>query len=479
MMTKEKLEARKLILVEDKCGSIGYHSEETMTRLLQTEVDKVYRFAIGPRSFSLVKLTDIGHFRDNVSPSQADPLFPIHGRILKLTKFPKNIVKVAPTTKLQNLSLEKLTSNRRIDILRKNPDHETAINELVASSQMTEFGSKLRFFFLTHLEENLCSGIFSNFHLRPFGSSVNGFGDDQSDFDLVMSGKPNEPDPLIASLPHLCYLSKPSATERFQSQRLVDFVGDQLQFFTPAVMSVTRVPRARVPIVKLYSDSCGLDCDISFFSETCVHMAETLFLFSKMDPRVKQLAVFVKLWAKSQDLTNSSPGPWVTNFMLMLMVINFFQTRHGNGAIFNLPPVTNLEKLSKVNKKEDTGEDKSFLSILREFLEFVEEFDYSRYGMSILNGRVVVKSHHDFLYIENPLEPDLNVCKNVSKTEVLRVIASARSSLTIMDGSRNFNLGDICLPSTKNTSSAFVNFNNKNRGSKGIKVNDFWEEEAR
>lgn len=471
MVNKEKQDSKKFIVIEDKCSSIGYYSQETLSQVLDTAVEEVFRFAVGPRSLALVKVADVDHFLKTFSPSQDDQLFPVHSRILKMTRFPKNVSKIASEDQLRNISLGKIMSDKRLDIVRKNPDPEQAIRLLTESCSMTEFGCKLRFIFLNHLQETICSGIFSHFLMLPFGSSVNGFGDDYSDFDVVMLGNNSFGNLSDKPHPNLSYLSKPMTTERFQSQRLVDFVGDQLQFFTPGVMSVTRVPKARVPIVKLYSDIFALDCDISFSQDNAVEMAQALFMYSKMDIRVKQLASFIKLWAKSQSLTNPSPGPWLTNFELMMMIINFFQTR--NRSSVTLPPMNSLNSMPTEESTNVIEEDTSFVNILREFFEYLEEFDYANYGMSILQGKIVVKPHHDVLYIENPTEPDLNVCKNVSKNELIRLITSVRASLTIIDGKRDFSLSDLCTPFTKNTSSSFISFHNKNRGSKGIKVNDY------
>lgn len=466
MIRKEKEDARNYLVIEDKSSSMQYHSPETLSQVLDSEVDQVYRFAVGPRSFSLVKLMDIQHFFNNASPSQNDLQFPVHSRILKLSKLPKGVKKVEMESRMLNLSLEKLASKKRIDIL-KSTDHERAIESLTEACSMTEFASKLRFVFLNHLEEIVCNGLFRHFELLPFGSSVNGFGDDFSDFDVVMTAKIDQE---TSSMPHLLFQSKPAVTERFQSQRLVDFIGDQLQFFTPGILSVTRIPKARVPIVKIYSDIFSLDCDIAFCSDTSVNMAKSLFHFCKMGPRVKQVATFVKVWAKSQDLTNPHPGPWFTNFELLLMVINFFQTRHGNAFI--LPPMKELNESQK--GKGVFVENTPFIDILREFFEYLADFEYPHYGMSILQGKTIVKPHHDYFYIENPLEPDLNVCKNVSKTEVLRLVTCASNSLQIMsESNRSFRLIDLCSPFTKNTSHPFVTFHNKNRGSRGIKLDDY------
>ena len=192
MIRTEKEEASKFILIEDKCQSIAYHSPETLSQVFENEVTRVFRFASGPRSFSLVRLNDIESFTKTFSPHGQDKIFPIHSRILKLTSFPKEVRKVAAQEPLRNLSLERISNFRR-DILTKTADPLECISKLVEVSSMTKFGSKLRFFFMHHLQDALCSGIFSHFHLLPFGSSVNEFGDDNSDVDVVMLGNRDGP----------------------------------------------------------------------------------------------------------------------------------------------------------------------------------------------------------------------------------------------------------------------------------------------
>lgn len=456
MIQKEKQDAKNYILIEDLCDSIRRQTPATLSRVLDAAVVDVEKYMIGKRCFSLIKLEDYAHFSRKTEPLQPDRSFPIRSRMLILRQFVKSETR-------NDLPVRDLTKgDAAASAMLKERDIEEAIDSLVSTTRMSRFGSKLRFFFLNQIEEVVCSGAFSDFHFLPFGSSVNGFGGDRSDLDMALDVRENLV-PHRNTSQHLIYQSKPVMSERFQSQRLVDFVGDQLQYFVPGIVNLQRIPRARVPIVKVHSDLTDLDCDVSFqTARTSVRMAEVLFEYSLLDERVRKLVCFIKIWAKQHSLTNSNPGPWYTNFMLMMMIIHFFQTRPG----FRLPAMNKLKTRQSEIVCED--EDISFVTIVREFFEFISSFDYESKGISILNGRTILKPSHSPIHIENPLEPDLNVCVNVQQSEVRRLVTAANTSLAIMVDSSLFTLSDLCKATTKPT---VTSFNGKHI--RGVKVYEF------
>lgn len=459
MIHKEKEDAKNYILVEDLCSSIDRQTPENLSRVLSAGVSEIDKYMIGKRAFTLIRLEDYTHFCHKTEPLQPDRSFPMRSRMLILRQF----LKSEPRSSLPIRDVTK--SEAGTTALLKESDLEEAIDGLLSMSQMSRFGSKLRFFFLNQMQEVVCNGAFADFQFLPFGSSVNGFGGDRSDLDMALDVR-DENDRRPATSQHLIYQSKAVMSERFQSQRLVDFVGDQLQYFMPGIVNLQRIPRARVPIVKVHSDFTGLDCDVSFqTARTSVKMAEALFEYSLLDERVRKLICFIKIWAKQHSLTNFNPGPWYTNFMLMLMVVHFFQTRQG----FRLPAMNDLKAAASQPVQED--EDVSFVTIVREFFEFISSFDYEHRAISILTGRSILKPSHSAIHIENPLEPDLNVSVNVQQSEVKRLVTAANTSLAIMVDSRLYTLSDLCKPTTKPT---VTSFNAKNQ--KGIKVYEFLTE---
>ena len=71
-------------------------------------------------------------------------------------------------------------------------------------------------------------------------------------------------------------------------------------------------------------------------------MSELLWLWGEADPRCRPLVFAVRQWARKCDITNSSPGRWISNFSLTLLVIAFLQQVHHPV----LPSLESLQKLS-------------------------------------------------------------------------------------------------------------------------------------
>jgi len=55
-------------------------------------------------------------------------------------------------------------------------------------------------------------------------------------------------------------------------------------------------------------------------------MAKLLFTWGELYPQIKPLVTVIKHWAKVQGLTRSDPGPWVSNFMLIMMAGFYLQS---------------------------------------------------------------------------------------------------------------------------------------------------------
>ena len=460
MVRLEKESAKCCILLEDRCNSLDKQTPENLSRVLDSRVTRIEgKYRLGRRGFTLVSLEEPQVWRRVAC--HADIAFPVRTRLLSLTRLATTDSEAG--AEATRVPVRDLTRTDAVALLKAS-DIEDASSKLVSSSRMTRFGCKMRIFFLNQIEELVCSGVLEHFHLLPFGSSVNGFGSDSSDLDMALVSPPVVA-PHPSRRPSLVYQGRPVMSERFQSKLLVDFVGDHLQYFMPGITSVQRIPNARVPIIKIHSDVTNLDCDISFQTASAsVQMAEALFEYSRVDDRIAKLVSFIKIWAKSHSLTSVNPGPWYTNFMLMLMIIHFFQTRQG----FQLPSMWDLKACRRI---ASTDEDESFETILREFFEFISSFDYRSHGMSVLSGRTILKPTHSAIHIENPCEPDKNVSINVEQSEVQRLVTAANTSLAIIVDSRAYTLADLCKPTTKPTVSSF-----NAKSLKGIKVHEYLTE---
>lgn len=54
-------------------------------------------------------------------------------------------------------------------------------------------------------------------------------------------------------------------------------------------------------------------------------MSDFLYLMRSIDKRVQPLIFTIRKWAQAVGVTNSSPGRWISNFSLTLLVLAFLQ----------------------------------------------------------------------------------------------------------------------------------------------------------
>uniref|UniRef100_A0A182RHY0 Poly(A) RNA polymerase, mitochondrial n=1 Tax=Anopheles funestus TaxID=62324 RepID=A0A182RHY0_ANOFN len=332
-----------------------------------------------------------------------------------------------------------LSSAKSID------DQVTVLHRL---TKLNDLGKRLRFLAVRQLESSL-QGMFPQAVAHPFGSSVNGYGRMGCDLDVIL-----DLDSRSGELPdrnsRLVYHTKSTnPNERTQVQRQLESIGDVLQLFLPGVNSVRRILKARVPIVKYHHEHLDLEIDLTMNNTAGVYMSELLYLFGQLDARVRPLTFCVRRWAQSVGLTNHTPGYWITNFSLTMLVMYFLQQL----SCPVLPSINRLIQLSATFSPQHSSppvtrfgegeaewaytflknpsiygsfrsENESTLEqLLMEFFEFYSQFDFNQRAISLNLGTTILKPDHSPMYIVNPLETVLNVSKNVNleETELFRM----------------------------------------------------------
>nr|CAD7392082.1 unnamed protein product [Timema cristinae] len=327
------------------------------------------------------------------------------------------------------------------------------MNILYCSSALDDLGIRLRFLTALQLELAL-NGLFPLITVLPFGSSVSGFGKVGCDLDLVLHLGPEHTEVYTYKDDNyrLVFHAKTSmGNGRTQVQRHMETIGDMCQMFLPGCTHIKRILQARVPIIKYKQDFTGVECDLSMTNMTAVYMGELLYIMGSLDDRVKPLVFAVRMWAREVGLTNPTPGRWITNFSLILMVIFFLQQRSPV-----LPPlkqlvaqagpddrritpdgvnctfIRDLKKLTEQNESKKQNKD-SLETLLLNFFEFYSSFDFSSRAISIVEGMTIPKPEHAPLYIVNPLERGLNVSKNVSHEETERLRIELRNAVWVLE----------------------------------------------
>lgn len=363
---------------------------------------------------------------------------------------------------------------------------------LLKRTQLNDIDTRLRF--LTAMQiENALKGIFPLSKVLPFGSSVNSFGKIGTDIDLVLMDctvKRNQSSRLI-------YQGKCMSNSRTQLQRHIEILGDLLQLFLPGCSRVKRISQARVPIVKYSQDFVGLECDLAVSNETATHMSELLYILGNFDSRVRPLVFTIKTWAKETNLTNDTPGRWMTNFSLTLLVLFYLQQEH------ILPPIQTLVKqadnddvritndgvnctfLRDVSKLPRTLNNKKTLDqLLLGFFDYFATFDFHTNAISLNLGKPINKPEYSALYIVNPLEVHFNVSKNMSSEEMERFRIELRNAAWSLESSINinsFNLLDIFKDHNYGKTKKQIFFelqHQMNSSNRLVAVKDLFEDES-
>lgn len=177
-------------------------------------------------------------------------------------------------------------------------------------------------------------------------------------------------------------------------------------------------------------------------------MSELFYLFSEIDDRVRPLVFCVRRWAQSVKVTMPCPGSWISNFGLTCMVIFFLQQ-------LKRPILPSLQHLCQRARPQDRrtlefdGTAVSFLrdlslldfrttntdslqDLLLQFFDFASQMNFKDRALSIFHGHDQTKPDNGRIYIVNPLEPDLNVTRNVNAGECDRLQAAVRTAFWLL-----------------------------------------------
>ncbi|EFN77484.1 Poly(A) RNA polymerase, mitochondrial [Harpegnathos saltator] len=318
--------------------------------------------------------------------------------------------------------------------------------------KLNDLETRLRFHTANHLEQYF-SGLFCKMRVLPFGSSINGFGRKKCDLDLVLVPANIKEDNVNSRL--IFHSKTMRINERYETKEFMGILASSMQHFIPGVENLRRILEARVPIIKFNFEYTRLECDLSTTNMSAVYMSELLHLYGEIDWRVRPLVSVIRNWAKVQEITCDSPGPWITNFSLSLLVLFYFQqknilpslrmlktyaTRDDIRHTENGIDCTFLRDINKLpNEYKYKSNQENLEALLLDFFEFYSLFDFYTKGICIREGIPIRKPSRLPLHIVNPLETTLNVAKNVTIYELNRLKEKAHDAIFILETSDKSN----------------------------------------
>ncbi|GAA52296.1 poly(A) RNA polymerase gld-2 homolog A [Clonorchis sinensis] len=222
------------------------------------------------------------------------------------------------------------------------------------------------------------SGVFENAGLFIVGSSMNGFGSDESDMDMCLT-----------------------VTSRDLTQKKEAFA--VLSQLLPPLRKCSFIRnlhliRAKVPILKFRDTLAGVDCDLNVNNVVGIYNTHLLAMYTRIDWRVRPLGMFVKYWAQRMDIHDGSRGR-LSTYPLLLMLIHYLQAGCTPPILPNLQakypkvfnyarPLCELDMRLELPWAELRSNNPASLAEL--FVGFIQyytnEFDFTRWAVSVRHG---------------------------------------------------------------------------------------------
>ncbi|XP_058121323.1 poly(A) RNA polymerase gld-2 homolog B-like isoform X2 [Anopheles ziemanni] len=224
---------------------------------------------------------------------------------------------------------------------------------------------------------------FPKYGLYLVGSTISGFGADNSDVDMCLVSRYTGPGYYDAR------------NEALQNLTLVK------NFFVSLASSTFDkfcLIQAKVPILRFQDSNNGIEVDLNYNNCVGIRNTHLLHCYSQMDWRVRPLVLVVKLWAQHHNI-NDAKNMTISSYSLVLMVIHFLQygvkpsvlpclhSMHPEKfmKIIDINSIEMIESIEpyQTDNKETLGE------LLLHFLEYYKDFDYAHYAISVRMASII------------------------------------------------------------------------------------------
>ncbi|VDL99567.1 unnamed protein product [Schistocephalus solidus] len=223
----------------------------------------------------------------------------------------------------------------------------------------------------------MVSAVFENSKLFIVGSSINGFGFDQSDMDLCLT--------ITSEELQNKYETSVVLTQLMEPLRRCSFIRN------------CNLIRAKVPILKFHDTLTGVDCDLNVNNVIGIYNTHLLAMYTRVDWRVRPLGLFVKHWAQKMDIHDGSRGR-LSTYPLLLMLLQYLQCGCSPPIIPNLQarfpklfnyerPVNELDMRLELPWAELRSSNTATLSeLFAGFIQYYNSFDFNQWAISIKHG---------------------------------------------------------------------------------------------
>ncbi|CAG5127641.1 unnamed protein product, partial [Candidula unifasciata] len=150
----------------------------------------------------------------------------------------------------------------------------------------------------------IVGSAFPNCSLFIVGSSMTGFATKGSDVDMCLM------------------ISQEEIDQRRDASIILNSISKALR--QCSCLDHRQVIKAKVPILKFFDRVSGVDCDLNVNNLIGVRNTHLLRFYAYMDWRVRPLMLFIKKWARYQDINDASKQT-ISSYSLTLMLIHYLQ----------------------------------------------------------------------------------------------------------------------------------------------------------
>ncbi|KAL7047248.1 hypothetical protein ACKWTF_002843 [Chironomus riparius] len=262
--------------------------------------------------------------------------------------------------------------------------------------------------------------------LLVFGSTLTGLDFHGSDLDYYVKLKttPSHNDEIRQLIGRAAKLTRYSQGKEFQI--------------------ICMIQNARVPIIRLLHKSTKITCDVNFSSKFGYYNSYFIGHVLGYDRRIKELAVILKLWSKTQKLAQQLI---ISNYCLMMLMIFYLQNAENplldtiiNNQRSRSPLILDTKYKWNFYFNDTINNTKNNKLSLREllcgFFEFYDKINYNEYVVSLYTGNLIPRKSFDN-------NTDLQDYRNTVKTHNLTALkADSPGMFVVQDGFElNLNIG--------------------------------------
>lgn len=362
-----------------------------------------------------------------------------------------------------------------------------SFTSLTSRNMMSLVDLKLRFITLVNLERFLCTGIFDEYELMPFGSSVIDTGTNTGDLDLVITRKEDHHKALLDTFTYRMRLDrtviKQSKFLHIDKSLYRDSgVRSTMRWFESLLRdympltdnhSIQSIHSAKVPIIRFTSRHTSIDCDLSFDlgldsrdnitgPRTSIPMTEALYSFCRHSSLFVSLVFYLRIFAKLTNITSKEPNVGMTNFQLLSLIIGYLQqtalertddkklTAKSRSSLNQETILPSFKQLVNSGFRPpweaiELSEDQIneiMPDLLLGFFKFYSNFDFDNHALNIHDAKIEKKLDNSMIYVLNPIDTARNVCHNVNRKACDNFIMQMQTALKVMnvDGGKNSSL---------------------------------------